>query len=46
MRQQKIYTVFLHVPSNSDIHEVYRLLEKAEGEDIWDFEEGHCGHSV
>lgn len=38
--------IAIDVPSESDIHEVYRLLEKGEEDGIWDFEEGHCGHPV
>lgn len=32
------------VPPKADIYEVYRLLEKGENDEIWGFEEGHCGH--
>lgn len=32
------------VPSSSDIHQVYSLLEAGETAGVWDFEEGHCGH--
>jgi hypothetical protein len=36
----------IDVPSNADIHLVYRLLEAGEAAGAWSFEEGHCGHSV
>jgi hypothetical protein len=34
------------VPSSTDIRVVYRILETATADGIWDFEEGHCGHLV
>jgi hypothetical protein len=42
-----LYSILaVDVPSETDIHEVYRLLEKGEEDGVWDFEEGHCGHPV
>jgi hypothetical protein len=32
--------------SGVDIHRVYRVLEKAEAEGTWTFEEAHVGHDV
>ena len=40
----KLYAV--EVPPNTDMQEVYRLLEKGEKEGVWDFEEGNCAHSA
>lgn len=34
------------VPSAADIYEVYGLLQKGEDAGVWEFEEGHCGHSL
>jgi len=34
------------VPPEADIHRVYELLETGEMARVWDFEEGHCGHSL
>lgn len=34
------------VPPYTDIHEVYKLLEAGEAANVWDFEEGHCGHDL
>lgn len=34
------------VPPQSDVSEVYRLLEAGEAAGVWYFEEGHCGHPV
>nr|WP_321442961.1 DUF4265 domain-containing protein [uncultured Cohaesibacter sp.] len=39
-----MYTI--DVPPSSDIHAVYGLLEKGDEHDIWEFEEGHCGHLI
>jgi hypothetical protein len=44
---QDLYSIIaVDVPSEADIHEVYRLLENGEENGVWDFEEGHCGHHV
>lgn len=32
------------VPPSVDIYKVYALLEEGQRADVWDFEEGHCGH--
>jgi hypothetical protein len=34
------------VPENTNIFEVYKLLQRGEDVEIWDFDEGHCGHTV
>ena len=34
------------VPAHADIFKVYSVLEKGEEDEIWDFDEGHCGHSL
>ncbi len=36
----------IDVPPSADIHEMYGLLEAGEQADVWEFEEGHCGHAV
>ena len=36
----------IDIPPNANIYEVYKLLEKGETDAIWEFEEGHCGHSL
>ena len=38
----KIYSV--DVPSHSNIHEVYHLLDVGEKGGVWGFDEGNCGH--
>ena len=38
--------VAVDVPSQANIHEVYRRLEEGEHARVWEFEEGHCGHVV
>lgn len=32
------------VPESTNVFDVYRILEEVEGQGIWSFEEGHCGH--
>lgn len=34
------------VPPAADIYAVYDLLQDGEAAGVWDFEEGHCGHSL
>lgn len=34
------------VPSYADIQLVYALLQKGEDDKVWEFEEGHCGHTL
>ena len=34
------------VPCKTDADEVYALLEAGEKSDVWEFEEGHCGHPL
>jgi hypothetical protein len=34
------------VPPSADIHAVYGVLESGESDQVWEFEEGHCAHSV
>jgi hypothetical protein len=41
---QPLYAV--DVPPAADIQRVYKLLEEGEQDGVWDFEEGHCGHSL
>lgn len=36
----------IDVPPKADIYEVYSLLEKGESDNVWGFEEGHCGHPL
>lgn len=43
-REEKMRLWAIDVPPEADIHLVYRLLEKGEGDGVWSFEEGHCGH--
>jgi hypothetical protein len=34
------------VPPTSDIYDVYERLEDGARAEVWDFEEGHCGHPL
>lgn len=34
------------VPADADIDAAYAQLETGERDEIWSFEEGHCGHDV
>lgn len=34
------------VPPEVDVRKVYELLEQGEAEQVWGFEEGHCGHPI
>jgi len=34
------------VPASTDIHQAYEALTAGEAAGAWEFEEGHCGHSV
>lgn len=36
----------IDVPPSADINRIYELLQRGEDDDIWGFEEGHCGHAV
>lgn len=36
----------IDVPPSADIFEVYDVLREGREKEIWDFEEGHCGHDV
>lgn len=36
----------IDVPPETNIYEVYALLERGEEEGAWVFEEGDCGHSI
>jgi hypothetical protein len=36
----------IDIPAEANINECYRLLELGEQADIWEFEEGHCGHKI
>ncbi|MBK9563899.1 MAG: DUF4265 domain-containing protein [Saprospiraceae bacterium] len=39
---ENLYAV--NVPSTSDIFKVYEVFELGEKRNIWEFEEGFCGH--
>ena len=34
------------VPAPADIYKVYSLLENGERDEVWTFEEAHCGHPL
>jgi|SRR5690606_18446854 len=36
----------IDVPNTTNIYEAYDLLEKGLQDNIWDFEEGYCGHPI
>lgn len=36
----------IDVPPESNIHDVYAVLESGSEQGIWDFEEGHVGHDI
>jgi hypothetical protein len=36
----------IDVPPEADIDHVYALLEQGVVAEVWDFQEGHCGHAV
>jgi hypothetical protein len=38
--------IAVDVPPKADIYKVYSVLEKGESENVWSFEEGHCGHPL
>ena len=40
----RLYAV--DVPSSTDIYRAYKLLEEGKKNNIWEFEEGHCGHTL
>ena len=40
------YWIAVDVPSKTDIHRAYALLEKGERDGVWTFEEAHCGHAI
>jgi uncharacterized protein DUF4265 len=40
----RLYAV--DVPPTANIQDVYRILEDAEKQGVWTFQEGHCGHDV
>ena len=42
----KMLLLAVDVPPSVDIHKMYALLEDGEQAKVWNFEEGHCGHSV
>jgi hypothetical protein len=44
VRQGMLYSV--DVPDITDIHEVYKILEEGQKNDVWIFEEGRVGHSL
>jgi hypothetical protein len=38
--------VGIDVPPQSDVYAVYQALEDGEKNQLWEFEEGHCGHPL
>ena len=40
----RMYSV--DVPKQANIQQVFALLQDGISNDIWDFEEGHCGHLI
>jgi hypothetical protein len=42
----KCRSVTVNVPKLSDSDAVYKILELGEEENVWTFEEAHCGHPV
>ncbi len=36
----------IDVPPAADMHKVYQILKEGEADDLWEFEERHCGKSV
>jgi hypothetical protein len=38
--------ISVDVPPTADIYRAYKLLEDEERNQVWDFEEAHCGHSL
>jgi hypothetical protein len=38
--------IAVDVPASADIYNVYKLLDIGEQNGVWEFEEGHCGHTV
>jgi hypothetical protein len=36
----------IDVPPQSDVYAVYQALEDGEKAQLWEFEEGHCGHPL
>lgn len=40
------YTMYsVDVPKETNVQKVFSLLNKGVSQDVWDFEEGHCGHT-
>lgn len=42
----KSHLFAVDVPPDADIQKVFHLMQAAEAEGVWEFEEGHCGHQV
>lgn len=40
------FLLSIDVPPTADIFAVYAVLEEGEAAGVWEFEEGHCGHST
>ena len=38
--------IAIDVPPNADIYSVYEVLEKGEKDQLWEFQEGLCGHPL
>jgi Domain of unknown function (DUF4265) len=38
--------IAIDVPPNADVYAVYEALESGEMDQLWKFEEGHCGHRL
>lgn len=34
------------IPRTTDIYEAYALMQAGEENNVWDFQEGHCGHPL
>ena len=38
--------IAIDVPPQTDIYKAYNLLQAGEDNEVWSFEEGHCGHQL
>jgi hypothetical protein len=38
--------IAIDIPPETDIYEAYAALESGENENVWGFEEAHCGHPL
>ena len=46
IRVAKRNLLSVDVPPATNIHATYAVLQDGETSGVWEFEEGHCGHSV